>query len=185
MGHMVICGPTMGHKWVNHGLYMGHKGLISVNRRSCGSYMAIHGSTMDHMWVNHGSCGSYLGHTWGVHGLCGSYIGKSWVTWVNHGLYMGHKGLISVNRRSCGSYMAVGQPWIMWAMYGVMYWSTMGRVGHTKQTLAIAAHYPFEMGALSSGGPGMATDTVVKYQYRIDIAIIGKITYCCSSKMKI
>ena len=36
---------------------------------------------------------------------------------------------------TCGS--TVGQPWIMWVTYGVMYWSTMGRIGYTKRTLVI------------------------------------------------
>ena len=64
-----------------------------------------------HVWVNHGSSESHVGHV-------GSFMGH---TWVSHGSY--------------GSYM--GQPWIMWVTYGIMYWSTMGRVGHAKRTLVI------------------------------------------------
>ena len=75
----------------------------------------MYGSTMgqvSHMWV-------MWGHLWATHESAmvqmGHNMGQPWVT--------------------CGS--TVGQPWIMWVTYGIMYWSTMGRVGHAKRTLVI------------------------------------------------
>jgi hypothetical protein len=63
-------------------------------------------------WVNHWSCWPYMGQP--IIQM-GHNMGQPWVT--------------------CGS--TVGQPWIMWVTYGVMYWSTMGRIGYTKRTLVI------------------------------------------------
>ena len=75
----------------------------------------------------------HIGHMWTNHG---SYMGQPLVMLAIHEsamVQMGHNmGQLWV---TCGS--TVGQPWIMWVTYGIMYWSTMGRVGHTKRTLVI------------------------------------------------
>ena len=83
-----------------------------------------------------------MGHTWITwvlkwvkHGSFGSHMGQRWVMGVKHGLYgstMDHICVIWVTH-----WLTMGQPWV--GQTWVIYWPTLGHVGHAKQTLAGAA----------------------------------------------